>query len=174
MCFRCVHSPSLVLINKSFIGGDAAHPSLGLVSRLFSRSWWRVTLSPSVWLIFPSVHSLSRHRSLNVFLAELDCSFAGSMSHHPFSRNPTPGDELFINQASGVMSRCDRSPNHTLTSFWRGEETHPETLFLSWCRPLFLVFTLSSRGQMHKSHFNSNSCLCTAAELCKHGLELDF
>ncbi|KAF3698711.1 Microtubule cross-linking factor 1 [Channa argus] len=34
-----------------------------------------------------------------------------------FSRNRTPGDGLFINRASGVMSRCDRSPSHTLTSF---------------------------------------------------------
>lgn len=39
-----------------------------------------------------------------------------------------PGDELFINEASGVMSQCDRSPYHTLIL------------------PFFFTFYLSFRG----------------------------
>lgn len=65
-----------------------------------------------------------------------------------------PGDELFINQASGVMSQCDRSPCHTLTSSWL---------------PFFLTFYLSFRGHMH---YISN--YVDTATLCQLGLELDL
>ena len=109
--------------------------------------WWRCRPSSVSMPFFPacsagcvSHHSLAEpsfHPSDIFFLqfilshttaASMPCIFSrtrlllcGLNVPPSFSRNLTPGDELFINQASGVMSRCDRSPNHTLTSFWGGK-----------------------------------------------------
>lgn len=120
---------------------------------------------PSLWLVFPPAGRVTRHSLVDLSFHPSDSFFSFSSSSHattaasppcifsrtrlllcgldvppPFSRNLTPGDELFINQASGVMSRCDHSPNHALTSFWRGKNSPTDT-FLSSYRPLSLTFS---------------------------------
>lgn len=136
-----VCTQSITCIHKQIIYRETTPVHVcDLSSCLLSRLWSHHSLvEPS----FPPSYFSSSSSSLTppqpqcpVFLAEIDSLWAQC----PIILQP--GDELFINQASGVII-------HPVT-LWHhsdGKGNSPTiTLFF------FLIFSFSSRGQLHKSN----------------------